>query len=221
MNKLPANRASVASAFTLIELLVVVAVIAILAGLLLPALATAKQKAQTVTCLSNLKQVGIALQTFTDENDGTLPGPVFGTARANYDDTSSQELIFYIGQHLGHLPPSKRMQFVDVMVCPGLKRYVGGSSFDGIKFYKLQGDADPGAAKVQPFGYPLGTPAPPQKLSALYTFGSPSSMMAVTDLDKGTMPVDETLFSYLPYQPVHGKVRVELHFDWHAELQPW
>ena len=126
------------------------------------------------------------------------------------------------GRHLGHLPPAKRMQFVETMACPGLKRLLVGSTFDGIKFYKLQGDLNPDpTVKVPPFGYPVGTPAKPQKLSAVATYGSPSSTMAITDLDKGTMPIDESLFSYLPYQPVHGSVRVELHFDWHVESQRW
>jgi prepilin-type N-terminal cleavage/methylation domain-containing protein/prepilin-type processing-associated H-X9-DG protein len=61
------------AAFTLIELLVVIAIIGLLAGLLLPALGKAQESGRSTKCLSHLRQIGMALQMYVDDNHNRMP----------------------------------------------------------------------------------------------------------------------------------------------------
>ena len=119
MNKencqLPRPPQSAGRAFTLIELLVVIAIIAILAALLLPALARAKEKANQTTCISNFKQIGLALALYVDDNDGYFP--------VASDSTVTPEIIWTkeLGPYLKQRGGSATSPENAVFVCPSAK----------------------------------------------------------------------------------------------------
>jgi prepilin-type N-terminal cleavage/methylation domain-containing protein/prepilin-type processing-associated H-X9-DG protein len=118
-------------AFTLVEMLVVVAIIGILAGLLLPALAKGKMRAQQIQCVSNLKQIGVAFHSFLHDHNSLLPMEVStndgGTLEYVYASYAMGGQFYFQYRHFQAL--SNELAMPAVLVCPSDRDRLVASNF--------------------------------------------------------------------------------------------
>jgi len=205
------------SGFTLIELLTVIAVIAILAALLLPALSRAKSKAWEINCLGNLKQLTLGWLMYPDDNDGLLPynnggapsgAPpgfwVLGIAATDLNTTNIEAGTLY--RYIGN---------PRVYKCPADHSQVVGGSTPRVRSYSIEGL--------------LGAP-PPAHLSSFKQIVSPgpaSVFVAIdeneTSIEDGTFGIDRDPYSQWINLPSdrHNRAAMLSFADGHVKRFKW
>ena len=206
------------SGFTLVELVAVVLVLTFLVLLGLPTLVRAKQRTKEANCQINLRQLGFALQAYTESDDGWLPGPVNQLANPRYCQSSTNELAWYLAERLGCPTPSPHPVIAPQLICPGSdpdgKRTLDRAQPD----YALSNGRSLGGP---PFGQPGSVLSRPLSMTSITAMAHPAECMAISDADKGNVNPTLPGWSALPYRPVHGKLRNQLYFDWHVGSKAW
>jgi len=210
------------AAFSLIEILVSLGVVSVLAALIFGAGQRAQNAGLRMDAISRMRQVGLAVQSYVNENDGSLPGPLWSGQSPWYRSSDPRTIGVPLWSYLGAPEPKSWSQEVKALAP---KAYVKASpAKDAMSFIVNQG-VTLGGTKYLPWGYQNSSdPEPtslPMKMSML-AGAELSKTWAMQDVDKTHKYIDgnASWYAKLPNQPVYKPFRLCLYFDWHVAPEP-
>jgi prepilin-type N-terminal cleavage/methylation domain-containing protein/prepilin-type processing-associated H-X9-DG protein len=186
-------------AFTLVELLVVIAVISLLAAMLFPVFFRAREKARQITCVSNLRQIGIAVALYNEDNDDLYP--LGGDPVDIYGDDFARTQYALVAATMPLVPQTLQLYVKDNQVwdCPDDTGYTEGGSFED---------------------FPLSTaPAPSAyaKFGMSYAYDTYLPLMGLNDATLTAYGGDPP---YTQYGPDHIILFQDMDGSWHGG-QAW
>lgn len=212
-------------AFTLVELLTVIAICGVLAALVIAGLGQSRAKADQLRCMSNLRQMGVALLLYANDNRGLLPHNAQVTATPRYTRTGRRSLGHNLAAYLDQRAPDtlgNEQALLRELLCP---RRLAADPTDTGTHFVVQCTMASSRTYSNGTNRPFGTDdADPIRHLEFNDFGGPAQIWALMEADRrisGTgwgAITGSGWFTSLPATPSHGESRAVLFFDGSTRL---